>query len=255
MSDAQRTGARLPAQILDALLAGEMSRDEALGAIESMPVEELGYATLDHDRPRRCGFPETIYAPGKRPGQVLEIFERLAARNANVLCTRASADVAEAVVAAIPEAEADPEGSGLVWLWRDRAPRGVGSVLVLSAGTADQNVAFEAWKCAQVMGNEARLITDVGVAGLHRLLRHREALGSARVIVAVAGMEAALPSVVAGLVDRPVIAVPTSSGYGAGAGGFAALLSALNSCAAGVTVVNIDNGFGAGAAATLVNRP
>ncbi len=255
MADHENDAARLPAEILDALLAGRLTRDEALSALESVPVEELGYATLDHDRARRCGFPEAIYAPGKRPAQVVEIFARLAARNPNVLCTRAAPQTAEAVTAANPEVEADPEGSGLIWLWRDREPRGVGPVLVLSAGTADQDVAFEAWQSARVMGNDARLITDVGVAGLHRLLRHREAISGARVIIAVAGMEAALPSVVAGLVDRPVIAVPTSSGYGAGAGGFAALLAALNSCAAGVTTVNIDNGFGAAAAATLMNRP
>ena len=255
MTGGKPTPARLPAEIIDALLAGKITRGEALGEIESMPAEDLGYATLDHDRARRCGFPEAIYAPGKRPGQAVEIFARLAARNPNVLCTRASEEVCEALTAANPEAEADPQGSGLVWLWRDREPRGVGPVLVLSAGTADQNVAFEAWQSALVMGNEARLVSDVGVAGLHRLLRHREVIDAARVIIAVAGMDAALPSVVAGLVDRPVIAVPTSAGYGAGAGGFAALLAALSSCAAGVTTVNIDNGFGAAAAATLINRP
>jgi hypothetical protein len=185
---------------------------------------------------------------------VREIFLRLAERNPNVLSTRTPPDAASAVLEACPEAEYD-EVARLLWLWRDRSERGAGPLLVVSAGTADQAVAREALQCARVMGNAAELIQDVGVAGVHRLLGELERLRRARVIVCVAGFEAALPSVVAGLVDRPVIAVPTSAGYGASFGGVAALLAALNSCAGGVTVVNIDNGFGAAQAASLINRP
>ncbi len=240
--------------ILDALLAGELKREDALQALEAEAVERLGYARLDHDRAERRGFPEVIYAPGKRPEQVAELFGRLAERNPNVLCTRAERDAADAVLARVSEAEYDPD-SRLVWLWRDRKPRGLGEVLVLSGGTADQGVAGEALQSSRVMGNRSELLADVGVAGLHRLTSELERLREARVLICVAGFEAALPSVVAGLVDRPVIGVPTSVGYGASFGGVAALLAVLNSCASGVTCVNIDNGFGAAYAASLMNRP
>ena len=195
-----------------------------------------------------------IYAPGKLPEQVADLFGRLAERNPNVLCTRAERDAADAVLARVSGAEYDPV-SRLVWLWRDRTPRGLGDVLVLSGGTADQGVAGEALQSSRVMGNTSELLADVGVAGLHRLTSEIERLREARVLICVAGFEAALPSVVAGLVDRPVIGVPTSVGYGASFGGVAALLAVLNSCASGVTCVNIDNGFGAAYAASLMNRP
>jgi NCAIR mutase (PurE)-related protein len=243
-----------PEAVLQALLDGELDVAGALERLRGAWVEDLGYARVDHDRARRRGFPEVIFAPGKRPEQVREIFLRLADRNPNVLSTRTSREAATAVLDACAEAEYD-EVSRLLWLWRDREVRGAGPLLVVSAGTADQAVAGEAFQCARVMGNEAELVQDVGVAGVHRLLQEVERLRRARVIVCVAGFEAALPSVVAGLVDRPVIAVPTSAGYGASFGGLAALLASLNSCAGGVTVVNIDNGFGAAQAASLINRP
>ena len=251
MSERARGG---PAAILDELLAGRIDRDAALEALRGAWIEDLGHTRVDHDRARRRGFPEVIYAPGKEPAQVREIFQRLAGRNANVLCTRASAEVAHAVHDACAEAEYEPR-SGVISLWRDRTERGAGEVLVVSAGTADQRVAAEALLCARVMGNAAAHLADVGVAGVHRLLSETERLRAARVLICVAGFEAALPSVVAGLVDRPVIAVPTSVGYGASFGGVAALLATLNACSNGITVVNIDNGFGAAYAASLINRP
>ena len=247
------------AAILDALVAGEIDREQALARLDeahresSGRVENLEWARIDHDRARRRGFPEVIYGPGKTPEQIRELVVRLAARNPNVLCTRTSEAGATLVREQMPEAEWDA-GSGLLWLWRDRSPRQTARILVLSAGTADQKVAFEAQRCAEVMGNEVVALADVGVAGLHRLLGELEVLRAANVIICVAGFEAALPSVVAGLVDCPVIAVPTSTGYGASFQGLAALLACLSSCAAGVTTVNIDNGFGAAYAASLINR-
>jgi NCAIR mutase (PurE)-related protein len=247
------------AAILDALVAGEIDREQALARLEEAHreaggrVENLEWARIDHDRARRRGFPEVIYGPGKTPEQTCELFVRLAARNPNVLCTRASEAGAALVLEQLPEAECDP-ASGLVWLWRDRNPRSPGTIAVVSAGTADQKVAFEARRCAEVMGNPVVALADVGVAGLHRLLGELDTLRSVNVIICVAGFEAALPSVVAGLVDCPVVAVPTSTGYGASFQGLAALLSCLSSCAAGVTTVNIDNGFGAAYAASLMNR-
>jgi len=247
-------GGRRPEAILEALLAGRIDRERALEELRSAWVEDLGYARIDHDRTRRRGFPEVIYAPGKRPEQVSEIFVHLAERNPNVLCTRADAEDAAAVAAACPEAEYNSR-CGVISLWRDREVRGAGEIAVVSAGTADQRVALEALICARVMGNAAEHLADVGVAGVHRLLGEVDRLRRARVLICVAGFEAALPSVVAGLVDCPVVAVPTSVGYGASFGGLAALLSMLNACSNGVTVVNIDNGFGGAYAASLINRP
>lgn len=250
--------------IVDALLAGEIDREQAVERLEaareraSARIENLEWARIDHDRAKRRGFPEVIYGPGKTPEQTRELFTRLAARNPNVLCTRTSARAAELVREAIePEHRAALEWeprSGLLSLWRDRSRRWRGTILVISAGTSDQNTALEARRCAEVMGNRVEAVADVGVAGLHRLLGEIEALERADVVICVAGFEAALPSVVAGLVHCPVIAVPTSTGYGASFEGLSALLSCLTSCAAGVTTVNIDNGFGAAYAATLMNR-
>lgn len=217
-------------------------------------TEQLGFATLDHDRAARRGFPEVIYGPGKTPEQLLEIFGRLAARNPNVLSTRTDPAAAKLVLEAIDDAQYD-ETSRVLRLHRDLETRGLGSIAVVAAGTSDQGPALEAEICARVMGNEVQRYTDVGVAGLHRLLDRIDEIRRARVIICVAGMEAALPSVVAGLVDRPVVAVPTSVGYGANFQGLSALLGSLTACAAGVTTVNIDNGFGAAYAATLMNRP
>lgn len=247
------------AAILDALMAGEIDREQALGHLEAAQreaegrVENLEWARIDHDRARRRGFPEVIYGPGKTPEQIRELVVRLAARNPNMLCTRTSEAGAKLVLEVLPEAEWDAS-SGLLWLWRERKLRQPSTIAVISAGTADQKVAFEARRCAEVMGNHVVALADVGVAGLHRLLGELPTLRSANVIICVAGFEAALPSVIAGLVDCPVIAVPTSTGYGASFQGLAALLSCLSSCAAGVTTVNIDNGFGAAYAASLINR-
>jgi NCAIR mutase (PurE)-related protein len=249
MSDAED-----PSEVLDALLNGDLDKAQALEALQRAGVADLGYARLDMDRKRRRGVPETIYAAGKTPRQVGELFARLAAGEPNVLATRVAPDAAEVIQELTPEAEYDPLAR-VAWLHRDTEAKGQGDILVVAAGTSDLPVAREAEICSRVMGNETSLLADVGVAGLHRLLGKLEALRTARVLIVVAGMEGALPSVVAGLVDRPVVAVPTSIGYGAALGGAAALLGMLNSCAGGVAVVNIDNGFGAARCATLINRP
>lgn len=246
------------ASIVDALLAGDIDREQALAALANVDIENLEFARIDHDRARRRGFPEVIYGPGKTPEQLVEIIGRLAARNPNVLCTRVDAEGFEHIQAALPSElvehlEWEPR-SRLVTLWRERTIRHSGTILVVSAGTSDQSVAREAQRCAAVMGNRVEAVADVGVAGLHRLLAELPSLRAASVIICVAGFEAALPSVVAGLVECPVIAVPTSTGYGASFEGLSALLGCLTSCAAGVTTVNIDNGFGAAYAATLINR-
>lgn len=251
------------AAILDALLDGQIDRAEALARLDAHArtherIEDLGFARIDHDRAARRGFPEVIYGPGKTTEQIREIFVRLAERNQNVLCTRTD-DAAHLSVRAALDPQAcealsfDPR-AGLLALRRDATVRQRGLVLVLSAGTSDQIVAEEARRCAEVMGNKVERLADVGVAGLHRLLAELPTLERASVIICVAGFEAALPSVVAGLVACPVIAVPTSTGYGASFEGLSALLSCLTSCAAGVLTVNIDNGFGAAYAATLINR-
>ena len=253
--------------ILDALLDGQIDRAQALAHLDAHAragerVEELGYARIDHDRAKRRGFPEVIYGPGKTAPQIAEIFTRLAGRNPNVLCTRTSEAAHQAVRAALEASfgaaigealDFDP-ASGLLALHRDHSVRHPGTVVVVSAGTADQKAADEARRCAEVMGNRVEALADVGVAGLHRLLAVVPTLQRASVIICVAGFEAALPSVVAGLVACPVVAVPTSTGYGAAFEGLSALLSCLTSCAAGVVTVNIDNGFGAAYAATLMNR-
>ncbi len=239
--------------LLDAFAGGELSRDEALARLRSRGVEDLGFARIDKDRARRRGFPEVIFGLGKSDAQVVEIFTHLAAENPNVLCTRASAAAAETLGREFSELRFDAL-SGTLSLHRDTRVRGEGSIAVVSAGTSDQKAAREAEICAEVMGNEVHSYRDVGVAGLHRILACIDEIRSARVIICVAGLEAALPSVVAGLVERPVIAVPTSVGYGASFGGVAALLGCLNACSAGVTTVNIDNGFGAAYAASLMIR-
>jgi pyridinium-3,5-biscarboxylic acid mononucleotide synthase len=222
--------------------------------ITAAPVERLGFATLDHERALRTGFPEVIFGQGKTPAQLVAIAERLLARHGLVLATRVDDSGREALAAVFPRAEVYERARCVVVRRRAARGQGRGRVLVLCAGTADLPVAEEALVTARTMGSRAELIADVGVAGLHRLLSHRERLREARVVVVVAGLEGALPSVVGGLVDRPLIAVPTSVGYGAHFDGLAPLLAMLNSCAAGVTVVNVDNGFGAGYAAHLINR-
>ena len=249
-----------PAEIralLEQLTRQEISLDQAVQAIDrryqAQPFEDLGFAKVDHHRAARQGFPEVILGLGKTPAQIAAIAERIAARGHSLLVTRADRAAFDAVAIAVPGCEYD-EGARAITLRRNDVTPGKGMVLIAAAGTSDFPIAEEAAVTATVMGNEVDRVYDVGVAGLHRLLRERERLVSARVIVVVAGMEGALPSVVAGLVKVPVIAVPTSVGYGASFGGVAALLGMLNSCANGVSVVNIDNGFGAGCIASLINH-
>jgi NCAIR mutase (PurE)-related protein len=239
--------------LLEAVRAGSVDVDAAVDRMRHLPFEDLGYAKLDHHRALRHGLTEVIFGKGKTPEQVAGIAARLLDKSANLLITRANESIAQGLKAKYPEAEYFPL-SGAVRIWRDRTMHGKGKLAVVSAGTSDIPVAEEAQVTAEVMGNEVDSIYDVGVAGIHRLLAHSERLAEARVVVVAAGMEGALPSVVGGLVSVPVIAVPTSVGYGASFQGVAALLGMLNSCASNVTVVNIDNGFGAGYVAALINR-
>jgi NCAIR mutase (PurE)-related protein len=234
-----------------------LSPDEAVERLRHLPFEDLGFAKIDHHRALRQGMPEVIFAQGKTPRQVADIFTRLAAHGGNVLATRATEEQFAAVAAAMDLAEYRPEYRPIaraIVLKRDRKLQGKGVIVIVSAGTSDIPVAEEAVVTAELMGNNVQHIYDVGVAGIHRLLAHRGALAKARVIVVCAGMEGALPSVVGGLVGVPVIAVPTSVGYGAAFEGLAALLGMMNSCASNVSVVNIDNGFGGGYVASLINR-
>lgn len=240
-------------QLLLDVRTGETEVDAAIERMRHMPFEDLGFAKIDHHRALRHGMPEVIFGKGKTPEQIIEIASRLLDRGPNLLATRTTSEVADLLRSRYPETEYFP-ACGALRVWRDRAPAGKGSIAVVSAGTTDLFVAEEAFITAQTMGNDVDLIQDVGVAGIHRLLHNRERLLKCRVIVVCAGMEGALPSAVGGLVSCPVIAVPTSVGYGASFHGLAALLGMLNSCASNVTVVNIDNGFGAGYVASLINR-
>lgn len=232
---------------------GKLSPDEAVDRLRHLPFEDLGFAKVDHHRALRAGMPEVILGENKTPAQVAQIFSRLAQHGGNVLATRASREQYAAVKKKVRKAEYRELARAIV-LQRDRKEYGKGVIAVVSAGTSDIPVAEEAVVTAEVMGNDVEHLFDVGVAGIHRLLAHREMLTRARVIVVCAGMEGALPSVVGGLVGVPVIAVPTSIGYGAAFKGVAALLGMMNSCASNVSVVNIDNGFGAGYVASLINR-
>jgi pyridinium-3,5-biscarboxylic acid mononucleotide synthase len=245
-------GAQMEA-LLTAVREGKTDVAEALERLKNLPFEDLGFAKLDHHRALRTGMPEVIFASGKTDEQVAKIFARMAAAGGNVLATRASRVCFEAVVVAEPRAEYH-ETAKCITLSQASAVVGKGTVAVVCAGTSDLPVAEEAAVTARLMGNTVELIADVGVAGIHRLLAQRESLQSARVLIVCAGMEGALPTVVGGLVNAPVIAVPTSVGYGASFGGVAALLGMLNTCSPNVCVVNIDNGFGAASIATLINR-
>jgi len=236
-------------QLLEEVRAGKLSVAEALERLRHLPFEDLGFARVDHHRALRQGFPEVVFAAGKETDQLKGILASLSARANHLLMTRLAALLAD-----FPEARYHPV-SQVLTLSREEVPeRGRGVIVVISAGTSDIPVAEEAALTAQIMGHRVESLYDCGVAGLHRLLAHQHLFRQATVFVVVAGMEGALPSVVGGLVDRPVIAVPTSVGYGAAFGGLAALLAMLNSCANGVAVVNIDNGFGAGYLAALINR-
>jgi len=240
--------------LLEQVKAGAVEIEAALDRVRHMPFEDLGFAKVDHHRALRLGMPEVILAKGKTPEQVVAIAGSLLENSRNVLVTRADRECARAVQEQWKEAEYFPL-SGAIRFWRDRTVRGRGTIAVVCAGTSDVPVAEEAQVTAETMGNQVVAIHDVGVAGIHRLIYHLEPLLAARVAVVCAGMEGALPSAVGGLVSCPVIAVPTSVGYGASFHGLAALLGMLNSCASNVTVVNIDNGFGAGFVASLINRP
>jgi hypothetical protein len=240
-------------RLLRAYKGGELDEAEAARRLSNLHFEDIGHTRVDHARAARQGFPEVVFGAGKTRAQVVEIVERLAARAPNVLVTRTD----EATYGEVRNVATDAEwheSARLIRIWRDRTLKGEGTVAVVTAGTSDIPVAEEAALTAEAMGNRVSRIWDAGVAGIHRLLAERELLSGARVVVVAAGMEGALPSVVGGLVGVPVIAVPTSVGYGASFGGVAALLGMLNSCASNVTVVNIDNGFGAGFVAALINR-
>jgi NCAIR mutase (PurE)-related protein len=241
-------------QLLEGVRAGERSVDEALGELADLPYRDLGFAHVDHHRHLRTGFPEVVLGSGKTAPQIAAILGELARGGANLLCTRVDAQKAEEVLRQVPGARYEAAAQAIVVEQKPIEETGRGTILVVSAGTSDLPVAEEAVLTARLGGNRVERVHDVGVAGLHRLLPRRSELDAAEVIIVVAGMEGALPSVVKGMVSRPVIAVPTSVGYGASFNGLAALLAMLNSCASGVVVVNIDNGFGAGYAASLFNR-
>jgi pyridinium-3,5-biscarboxylic acid mononucleotide synthase len=240
-------------KLFDEVRRGKLSPDEAVQRVRHLPFEDLGFAKVDHHRTLRAGMPEVIFGEGKTPSQMAQIFARLAKHGANVLATRSTTAQYAAIKKKIRAAEYRELARAVV-LKRDSHTCGKGVVAVVSAGTSDIPVAEEAVVTAELMGNEVQHFYDVGVAGIHRLLANREALTKARVIIVCAGMEGALPSVVGGLVGVPVIAVPTSVGYGASFKGLTALLGMMNSCASNVSVVNIDNGFGAGYVASLINR-
>lgn len=232
---------------------GRTSVEEAFAKIRHLPYEDIGASKIDHHRTLRRGFPEVIYCQGKTPEQALAAFRELAGHNGRVLATRVSPETASLIKTELPEAQYRPEAR-ILFLSRTEIKPRWGRIAVLSAGTSDLPVAEEAALTAELLENEVSRIYDVGVAGIHRLFSHLEELERARVLIVVAGMEGALPGVVAGLTDRPVIAVPTSTGYGASFGGLSALLTMLNTCSPGVGVVNIDNGFGAAVLAHLITR-
>ena len=238
--------------LLEEVKGGEIAVDDALHSLRTLPFEDLGFSKIDHHRQLRTGFPEVIFCQGKTVEHVKQISERILAAGHPLLATRATPDMYEAVKAIQPAARYNALGRTISVSQSEE--EGTPGILVVSAGTSDLPVAEEAAETVLMMGNSPERLYDVGVAGLHRLISNHEKLLTARVIIVTAGMEGALPSVIGGLVDCPVIAVPTSIGYGASFGGLAALLGMLNSCASGVTVVNIDNGFGAGYSASLINR-
>lgn len=240
-------------KLLQKVRAGKLSPDDAVQRLRHLPFEDLGFAKVDHHRALRIGMPEVVFSERKTPAQVAAIFERLAEHGNNVLATRATKEQFSAVKKVAPAARFVVEARAIV-LRRDRKRYGKGLISVVSAGTSDIPVAEEAVVTAELMGNRVQRVYDVGVAGIHRLLARRKSISKARVVIVCAGMEGALPSVVGGLVGVPVIAVPTSVGYGAAFQGLAALLGMMNSCASNVSVVNIDNGFGAGYVASIINR-
>ena len=240
--------------ILKAVAKGETSIEEAASALTNISCEDIEYAHIDHHRSLRKGFPEVIFGEGKTADQIIGIMEKMLIQENVILVTRIEAEKAEKILARYPDAVFHEDARMIVWKKHEIDIRGKGTILVVSAGTSDIPVAKEAFITAEVMGNKVESVFDVGVAGIHRLFRHKEMIENASVLIVAAGMEGALPSVVAGMVSRPVIAVPTSIGYGVSFGGMPALLSMLNSCSSNVAVVNIDNGFGAGYMASMINR-
>ena len=240
-------------KLLGELRDGKVGIEHAVERIRRLPFEDLGFANIDTHRALRCGFPEVIFCQGKTPEQVAEITKRLLAADAEVLASRAAPEQYQAVLEVCPEAELHEAARMIVCNRKDK-PLPDGKILIVSAGTSDMPVAEEARVTAELLGNRLESLYDVGVAGIHRLLERAGRVFEANVLIVVAGMEGALASVVGGLTSRPVVAVPTSIGYGASFGGLAALLAMLNSCASGVCVVNIDNGFGAGYIASLINH-
>lgn len=240
--------------LFEQIREGAVDVDQALTKLRHMPFEDLGFAKVDHHRALRHGMPEVVFALGKTTDEIVGIAQALIDRSPNVLITRIAPESALTVLDKFPEAEHFPRARAIRF-WRDRTVLGRGKISVVCAGTSDIPVAQEARITAEVMGNAVEEIHDIGVAGIHRLMSNRERLTESKVVIVCAGMEGALPSAVGGMVACPVIAVPTSIGYGASFHGLAALLGMLNSCASNVTVVNIDNGFGAGYVASLINRP
>lgn len=239
--------------LLEEVAQGRRSPDAALAALKDLPFQDLGFAKVDHHRALRLGVPEVVFGQGKAADHLAAIARSIVERGHDLLVTRVDAAQAEAVLAAVPDAHHDPRARTITARRAERPAPPPDPVLVVCAGTSDLPVAEEARVTAEACGSRVETLYDVGVAGIHRLLAHTQVLRRAAVVIVVAGMEGALPSVVGGLIDRPVIAVPTSVGYGAAFGGLAALLGMLNSCAPGLTVVNIDNGFGAGYAAARIN--
>ncbi|MGD9158084.1 MAG: nickel pincer cofactor biosynthesis protein LarB [Desulfobacteraceae bacterium] len=241
-------------KLLTDLRDKKLSVDMAMDKLKDLPFEDIGIANIDHHRELRKGAPEVIFGQGKKPEDIIEIMKRMYKKDERILVTRLSDEKADKILKEFPESTHYERSKSLTLSKKPVVITGRGTILVICAGTSDLPVAEEAAVTAGFMGNEVETINDVGVSGLHRLLARKETLEKAEVLIVVAGMEGALPSVVGRLVDKPVIAVPTSVGYGASFGGIAALLGMLNSCASGVTVVNIDNGFGAGYAASVINR-
>ena len=240
-------------KLLEDIKAGRAGVEEGVKRLKALPFEDLGFAKVDHHRALRCGFPEVIFCLGKTKEQILSIAQRIVAAGCNLLATRVPHDVVPHLLELFPDAQAN-EAARTVVVLRNPPKTAPGVIAIVCAGTSDLPVAEEARVTAQAMGNRTVTLYDVGVAGIHRLLGHTSQLQEANVVIVAAGMEGALASVVGGLVDKPVVAVPTSVGYGASFSGLAPLLTMLNSCAAGVSVVNIDNGFGAGYIAALINR-
>lgn len=239
--------------LLENVNRGSLSVELAMEQLRDLPFEDLGFAMVDHHRSIRVGYPEVVYGEGKTPEQIIAIIKSLLRKENNVLITRVSPEVYELVKREVDQAEYNALGR-TISIYQNDQPSTESYIAIVAAGTSDLPVVEEAYETARVMGNQVKKVTDVGVAGLHRLFHRLDIIRGAKVIIVVAGMEGALASVVGGLVDKPVIAVPTSVGYGASFGGLSALLTMLNSCASGVSVVNIDNGFGAAYSASIINK-